>query len=55
LENTKSGGLYNDDSGQDDSLKEGNFNNQPTNLINQNTCLDNFGRDLTRKWPKKEN
>jgi ATP-dependent Clp protease ATP-binding subunit ClpC len=40
LENLpKAADSYNDDSGQDDSLKEGNFNN-PTNLIKiQNTCL----------------
>jgi ATP-dependent Clp protease ATP-binding subunit ClpC len=39
---------YNDDSGQDDSLKESNFNNPAINPTkNQNTVLDNFGRDLT--------
>ncbi|MCG9792376.1 ATP-dependent Clp protease ATP-binding subunit [Flavobacterium algicola] len=40
---------YNDDLGQDDSLKEGNFNN-PTNKSNKKSktpVLDNFGRDLT--------
>jgi ATP-dependent Clp protease ATP-binding subunit ClpC len=40
---------YNDDSGQDDSLKEGNFNN-PSNKSNKKSktpVLDNFGRDLT--------
>ncbi|WP_300567315.1 ATP-dependent Clp protease ATP-binding subunit [Flavobacterium sp.] len=40
---------YNDDSGQDDSLKEGNFNN-PANKSNKKSktpVLDNFGRDLT--------
>ncbi|MGO4906629.1 ATP-dependent Clp protease ATP-binding subunit [Flavobacterium sp. W20_MBD1_R3] len=40
---------YNDDSGQDDSLKEGSFNN-PTNKSNKKSktpVLDNFGRDLT--------
>jgi ATP-dependent Clp protease ATP-binding subunit ClpC len=39
----------NDDSGQDDSLKEGNFNN-PANKSNKKSktpVLDNFGRDLT--------
>jgi ATP-dependent Clp protease ATP-binding subunit ClpC len=36
-------------SGQDDSLKEGNFNN-PANKSNKKSktpVLDNFGRDLT--------
>ena len=40
---------YNDDSGQDDSLKESNFNN-PANKSNKKSktpVLDNFGRDLT--------
>jgi len=40
---------YGDDSGQDDSLKEGNFNN-PANKSNKKSktpVLDNFGRDLT--------
>ena len=40
---------YNEDSGQDDSLKEGNFNN-PANKSNKKSktpVLDNFGRDLT--------
>ncbi|OAB29136.1 ATP-dependent Clp protease ATP-binding subunit ClpC [Flavobacterium fryxellicola] len=40
---------YNDDSGQDDSLKEGAFNN-PANKSNKKSktpVLDNFGRDLT--------
>jgi ATP-dependent Clp protease ATP-binding subunit ClpC len=40
---------YNDDSGQDDSLKEGSFNN-PANKSNKKSktpVLDNFGRDLT--------
>jgi ATP-dependent Clp protease ATP-binding subunit ClpC len=40
---------YNDDSGQDDSLKEANFNN-PANKSNKKSktpVLDNFGRDLT--------
>ncbi|MEZ7499539.1 ATP-dependent Clp protease ATP-binding subunit [Flavobacterium sp. Arc3] len=40
---------YNDDAGQDDSLKEGNFNN-PANKSNKKSktpVLDNFGRDLT--------
>ena len=40
---------YNDDSGQDDSLKEGTFNN-PANKSNKKSktpVLDNFGRDLT--------
>ena len=40
---------YNDDSGQDDSLKEASFNN-PGNKSNKKSktpVLDNFGRDLT--------
>jgi ATP-dependent Clp protease ATP-binding subunit ClpC len=40
---------YNDDLGQDDSLKEGTFNN-PANKSNKKSktpVLDNFGRDLT--------
>jgi ATP-dependent Clp protease ATP-binding subunit ClpC len=40
---------YNDDSGQDDSLKGDNFNN-PANKSNKKSktpVLDNFGRDLT--------
>lgn len=40
---------YGDDSGQDDSLKEGSFNN-PANKSNKKSktpVLDNFGRDLT--------
>ena len=40
---------FNEDSGQDDSLKEGNFNN-PANKSNKKSktpVLDNFGRDLT--------
>lgn len=40
---------YNDDSGQDDSLKEGTFNN-PANKSTKKSktpVLDNFGRDLT--------
>jgi ATP-dependent Clp protease ATP-binding subunit ClpC len=40
---------YNDDSGQDDSIKEGTFNN-PANKSNKKSktpVLDNFGRDLT--------
>lgn len=40
---------YNDDSGQDDSLKESTFNN-PANKSNKKSktpVLDNFGRDLT--------
>jgi ATP-dependent Clp protease ATP-binding subunit ClpC len=48
LENLPKRGLYNDDSGQDDSLKEGNFN--PANKSNKKSktpVLDNFGRDLT--------
>jgi ATP-dependent Clp protease ATP-binding subunit ClpC len=49
LENLPKNESYNDDSGQDDSLKEGNFNN-PANKSNKKSktpVLDNFGRDLT--------
>ncbi len=50
LENLpKASDSYNDDLGQDDSLKEGNFNN-PVNKSNKKSktpVLDNFGRDLT--------
>jgi len=49
LENLPKNESFNDDSGQDDSLKEGNFNN-PTNKSNKKSktpVLDNFGRDLT--------
>jgi ATP-dependent Clp protease ATP-binding subunit ClpC len=49
LENLPRNESYNDDSGQDDSLKEGNFNN-PANKSNKKSktpVLDNFGRDLT--------
>uniref|UniRef100_UPI00404AD20A ATP-dependent Clp protease ATP-binding subunit n=3 Tax=Flavobacterium sp. TaxID=239 RepID=UPI00404AD20A len=40
---------FSDDSGQDDSLKEGNFNNpaSKTNKKSKTPVLDNFGRDLT--------
>jgi ATP-dependent Clp protease ATP-binding subunit ClpC len=40
---------FNEDSGQDDSLKEGNFNNpgNKTNKKSKTPVLDNFGRDLT--------
>lgn len=49
LENLPKNESYNDDSGQDDSLKEGSFNN-PANKSNKKSktpVLDNFGRDLT--------
>ncbi|HEX8269686.1 MAG TPA: ATP-dependent Clp protease ATP-binding subunit [Flavobacterium sp.] len=49
LENLPRNESYNDDSGQDDSLKEGNFNS-PGNKSNKKSktpVLDNFGRDLT--------
>ena len=42
---------FNDDSGQDEGLKEGTFNN-PTNKANKKSktpVLDNFGRDLTEQ------
>lgn len=50
LENLpKASDSYNEDSGQDDSLKGDNFNN-PANKSNKKSktpVLDNFGRDLT--------
>jgi ATP-dependent Clp protease ATP-binding subunit ClpC len=48
LENLpKAADSYND-SGQDDSLKEGNFNNpNKSNKKSKTPVLDNFGRDLT--------
>jgi ATP-dependent Clp protease ATP-binding subunit ClpC len=49
MENLPKNESYNDDSGQDDSSKESNFNN-PTNKSNKKSktpVLDNFGRDLT--------
>jgi ATP-dependent Clp protease ATP-binding subunit ClpC len=49
IENLPRNDAYNDDSGQDDSLKEGSFNN-PANKSNKKSktpVLDNFGRDLT--------
>jgi len=49
LENLPRNESYNDDSGQDDSLKGDNFNN-PANKSNKKSktpVLDNFGRDLT--------
>jgi ATP-dependent Clp protease ATP-binding subunit ClpC len=49
LENFPKNESYNDDSGQDDSIREAAFNN-PTNKSNKKSktpVLDNFGRDLT--------
>ena len=49
IDNLPKNDAYNEDSGQDDSLKEGNFNN-PANKSNKKSktpVLDNFGRDLT--------
>ncbi|MFV8333364.1 ATP-dependent Clp protease ATP-binding subunit [Flavobacterium sp. GSP14] len=49
IENLPRNESYNDDSGQDDSLKESSFNN-PANKSNKKSktpVLDNFGRDLT--------
>ena len=49
LENLPRNESFNDDSGQDDSLKESSFNN-PANKSNKKSktpVLDNFGRDLT--------
>ena len=48
-ENLPKSESFNDDSGQDDSLKEGSFNNpgNKTNKKSKTPVLDNFGRDLT--------
>ena len=49
LENLPRNESFNDDSGQDENLREGNFNN-PANKSNKKSktpVLDNFGRDLT--------
>lgn len=49
LENLPRNESFNDDSGQDDGIKESSFNN-PTNKSNKKSktpVLDNFGRDLT--------
>ncbi len=49
IENLPKNESFNDDSGQDDSLKESSFNN-PANKSNKKSktpVLDNFGRDLT--------
>ncbi|WP_396196441.1 ATP-dependent Clp protease ATP-binding subunit [Flavobacterium sp.] len=51
IENTPKAESFNDDSGQDDSLKDGGFNSPPsgnkTNKKSKTPVLDNFGRDLT--------
>lgn len=51
LENLPKAESFNDDSGQDDSLKENAFNNpssgNKTNKKSKTPVLDNFGRDLT--------
>jgi ATP-dependent Clp protease ATP-binding subunit ClpC len=49
LDNLPRNESYNDDSGQDDNLKEGSFNNpaNKTNKKSKTPVLDNFGRDLT--------
>src|SRR5574343_388135 len=51
LENLPKAESFNDDSGQDDSLKESSFNNpssgSKTNKKSKTPVLDNFGRDLT--------
>ena len=51
LENLPKAESFNDDSGQDDSLKESAFNNpssgNKTNKKSKTPVLDNFGRDLT--------
>src|SRR5574343_195466 len=51
LENLPKAESFNDDSGQDDSLKDSGFNNPPsgnkTNKKSKTPVLDNFGSDLT--------
>ncbi len=51
LENLPKAESYNDDAGQDDSLRESTFNNPSsgakTNKKSKTPVLDNFGRDLT--------
>ncbi len=51
LENLPKAESYNDNSGQDDSLKDSGFGNSPlgnkTNKKSKTPVLDNFGRDLT--------
>lgn len=51
LENLPKAESFNDDSGQDDSLKDNGFNTPPsgnkTNKKSKTPVLDNFGRDLT--------
>ncbi len=51
LENLPRAESFNENAGQDDSFKEGGFNNPPsgnkTNKKSKTPVLDNFGRDLT--------
>ena len=49
IENLPRNESFNDDSGQDDSLKESSFNNPgaKSNKKSKTPVLDNFGRDLT--------
>jgi len=49
IDNLPKNESFNDDSGQDDSLKEASFNNpaSKTNKKSKTPVLDNFGRDLT--------
>lgn len=50
LENLPRAESYNDDAGQDDSLRESSFNNPTPGKANKKSktpVLDNFGRDLT--------
>ena len=51
MENLPKAESYNDDPGQDDSLRESTFNNpaagNKTNKKSKTPVLDNFGRDLT--------
>ncbi len=48
MENLPRNESYNDDSGQDDSMREGTFSNPANkNKKSKTPVLDNFGRDLT--------
>src|SRR5690606_12773364 len=48
MENLPRNESYNDDSGQDDSMREGTFTNPANkNKKSKTPVLDNFGRDLT--------
>lgn len=50
MENLPKAESYNDDAGQDDSMRESNFSNPSSGKANKKSktpVLDNFGRDLT--------